>query len=94
MAKKKYIVEKNKELLSFMKKAIKKGYQPTMQLEKLQDIIDTIDWWYEIKCPERQMSCYEDRRYYADENLEVPSHAMTPKQLLFRLTKNQQDLIV
>lgn len=30
MARKKYIVEKNKELLSFMKKAIKKGYQPTM----------------------------------------------------------------
>lgn len=91
--KKKYDISKNKELLTWLKRAIKKGYHAFIDIENLQELIDTIVYWYEMKYPEREMEFYEGTRYFNFENMETLSKVMDIKQLMYRLPHKQLCLI-
>ena len=56
---KKYDITKNKELLTWLKTSIKNGYHSFVDIECLQELIDNIVYWYEMKYPEREMELYE-----------------------------------
>lgn len=90
---KKYDISKNKELLTWLKNAIENGYHTFTDIECLQELIDTIVYWYEIKYPEREMEFYEGTKYTNFENIRTLSKEMNLKQLMFRLNQNQLNLI-
>ena len=49
-----YQIEKNKDFLTWLKTSIKNGYHCFMKTEELQELIDSVVNWYEIKYPERE----------------------------------------
>lgn len=86
---KKYEVSKNKELLTWLKDAIKNGYHSFIDIEYLQELIDNIVYWYEMKYPEREMEFYEGTRYFNFEDMETLSKVMDIRQLMYRLPHEQ-----
>lgn len=86
---KKYEVLENKEFLSWLKNSIKNGYHPFIDIEGLQNLVDDITNWYEIKYPEREMEFYEGIRYFDFENVKSLSKLMNIKQLMYRLPREQ-----
>lgn len=90
---KKYEIEHNKEFLSYLKESLKKGYHLFLSIEDMQDLINSIAYWYELKYPEREMEYYEGIRYDEFENIENLSKKMDIKQLLYRLPKDQLYLL-
>lgn len=87
--KQKYNISKNKELLSWLKKHIKSGYHSFIDLEDLQELIDNIADWYEIKYPEREIDTFEGITYFNFENIRSLSNVMDTNQLMYRLLENQ-----
>lgn len=90
---KRYEVLKNKELLSWFKDSVKKGYHPFIGIEGLQELVDNITTWYEIKYPEREMKYYEGIRYFDFEKIKPLSKLMNIKQLMYRLPCEQLYLL-
>ncbi|MBD9099046.1 hypothetical protein EGP98_05605 [bacterium] len=86
---KKYEVLKNKELLSWLKNSIENGYHHFIDIEGLQNLVDDITNWYEIKYPEREMEFYEGIGYFDFENVKSLSKLMNIKQLMYRLPREQ-----
>ena len=60
--KKKYELGRNKDFLNWLKNSVQDGYYCYMEVSELQDLIDTIVRWYEIKYPERDFLSIEDLR--------------------------------
>jgi len=85
----KYNISKNKELLTWLKEVIKNGYHSFIDIEDLQELIDNIVNWYEIKYPEREMEFYEGIRHFNFENIETLSKVMDIRQLMYRLSHKQ-----
>ena len=90
---KKYEVEKNKEFLKWLKDSINGGYNSFIEINELQELINNIVNWYEIKYPEREMEFYEGIRHFDFENMYTLSKVMDTKQLMYRLPRNQLNLI-
>ena len=90
---KKYDISKNKELLKWLKDAIKNGYSPFIDIENLQELIDNIVYWYEMKYPERELKLYEGIEYYYFKDIETLSKVMNIKQLMYRLPHDQLRLM-
>lgn len=90
---KKYNIAKNKQLLIWLKEKAKKGYQPYIDIASLQELIDNIVYWYEMKYPEREMEFYEGVKDYDFKNIKSLSKFMDIKQLLFRLPYQQAALL-
>lgn len=86
---KKYDISKNKELLTWLKEITKNGYYPILDIEHLQEFMNTIVYWYEMKYPERELEFYEGIRYYDFENMVPLSKTMDMKQLRYRLPHEQ-----
>lgn len=86
---KKYEVLENKEFLSWLKNSIKNGYHPFIDIGGLQNLVDDITNWYEIKYPEREMEFYEGIRYFDFEDVKSLSKLMNIKQLMYRLPREQ-----
>lgn len=86
---KKYDIAKNRELLSWLKESIKNGYHSFIDIQELQEMIDNIVYWYEMKYPERELEYYEGTRYFNFEEMEPLSKKMDLKQLMYRLPHNQ-----
>ena len=86
---KKYDISKNKELLDWLKYSIKNGYQYFIDIKHLQDLIDNIVYWYEMKYPERELELSEGTIYYGLEDIEDLSKVMDLKQLMYRLPNKQ-----
>ena len=86
---KKYDISKNKELLTWLKKAIKKGYHSFIDVEYIQELIDNIVYWYEMKYPERELEFSEGTIYRNFEDIENLSKVMDLKQLMYRLPHKQ-----
>ncbi len=57
-----YEIEKNKDFLNWLKASIKDGYHCFMETEELQELINNIVNWYEIKYPEREFWRYYHER--------------------------------
>lgn len=91
--KKKYEISKNKELLTWLKTSIKNGYHSYMNVENLQELINNITYWYEVKYPDREMEYNGGTRFLDFEEIENISQYMNMKQLLWRLPNNQMSLL-
>ena len=86
---KKYDISNNKELLTWLKDAIKNGYNSFSDIESLQGLINNIAYWYEIKYPKRAMEKYEDNVYFKFENINDLAKMMDIQQLMYRLPHQQ-----
>ena len=84
-----YEIEKNKDLLTWLKTSIKDGYHCFIKTEELQELIDSIVNWYEIKYPERELEYFEGTRHMNFQDIRRISDVMDIRQLLFRLPHNQ-----
>lgn len=88
-----YEIEKNKDFLIWLKTSIKDGYHCFIEAEELQELIDSIVNWYEIKYPERELEYFEGTRHMNFQDIRKISDVMDVRQLLFRLPHNQLCLI-
>ena len=84
-----YEIEKNKDFLTWLKTSIKDGYHCFVETEELQELIDNIVNWYEIKYPERDFEYSEGTRYINFQDIKKISDGMNIRQLLYRLPHNQ-----
>ena len=84
-----YEIEKNKDFLTWLKTSIKNGYHCFMKTEELQELIDSVVNWYEIKYPERELEYFEGTRHLGFQDIRRISDVMDIRQLLFRLPHNQ-----
>lgn len=90
---KKYEIEQNKDLLNWLKDSIKCGYHCFIKMEELQELIDNIVNWYEIKYPERELEYFEGTKYMDFQDIKRISDVMDIRQLFFRLPHNQLSLM-
>ncbi len=88
-----YEIEKNKDFLKWLRNSIDDGYHCFIEIEELQQLIDDIVKWYEIKYPERELEYFEGTRYMNFQDIKSISNVMDIRQLLFRLSHNQLCLI-
>lgn len=86
---KEYEIEKNKDFLTWLKTSIKDGYHCFIKTEELQELIDSIVNWYEIKYPESELEYFEGTRHMDFQDIRRISDVMDIRQLLFRLPHNQ-----
>ena len=84
-----YEIEKNKDFLTWLKTSIKNGYHCFMKTEELQELIDSVVNWYEIKYPEKELEYFEGTRHLGFQGIRRISDVMDIRQLLFRLPHNQ-----
>ena len=90
---KNYEIEQNKDFLNWLKNSIKDGYHCFIKIEELQELINNIVTWYEIKYPERELEYFEGTRHMNFQDIKKISDVMDIRQLLFRLPHNQLCLI-
>lgn len=90
---KKYELEHNKEFLMWLKTATLNGYKPFIDINQLQNMIDNISLWYEIKYPEREMEFYEGIKYFDLKNIKSLSKYMNINQLMYWLPHVQLQLL-
>lgn len=86
-----YEIKKNKEFLKWLNNEIKNGYHSIAELETLQKLIDSIVAWYEIKYPEKEFQT--DWSYPDFKDIDSISSVMTTRQLLYRLTSAEYNVI-
>ncbi len=90
---KNYEIKKNKVFLNWLENIIDDGYNCFIKIEELQELINNIVNWYEIKYPERELENLEGIRNEKFKDIKRISNVMDIKQLLFRLPHNQLCLI-
>lgn len=91
--KKEYEIEMNKDFLNWLKNLISDGYHCYIKIEELQELIDNIVRWYEIKYPERELDYFEGIKHINFQDIKRISNVMDIRQLLFRLPHNQLCLL-
>lgn len=64
-----------------------------MKTEELQELIDSVVNWYEIKYPERELEYFEGIKDMNFQDIRRISDVMDIRQLLFRLPHNQSCLM-
>lgn len=87
--KKEYQIDRNKDFLYWLKGSIKNGYHFYITLEDLQELVDNIASWYEIKYPERTLKELEGISFLDFDQIKDISDVMDIEQLLFRLSAKQ-----
>mgnify|MGYP004455934617 FL=1 len=88
-----YNLEENKEFLSWFKGKIKNDYYPFIESEELQELINNITYWYEIKYPEREFELDEGIKNLDFKSITPLSKSMNIYQLMYRLSDDQLCLI-
>lgn len=88
-----YNLEENKEFLSWFKDKIKNDYYPFIEIEELQELINNITYWYEIKYPEREFEFQEGIKNLDFKSITPLSKSMNIYQLMYRLSDDQLCLI-
>lgn len=79
-----YNLNKNSKFLNWYNNLIKnEKYLPRLEIYELQDLIDSIVTWYELKYPERTMR-------EESSNIQDLSEIMNFEQLEYRLNENQK----
>ena len=86
---KKYIIKENKEFLSWLDKRINNGYHAVIEEKDIQELINYITNWYEIKYPERELEYYAGIKNDNFQNIKKISNVMNIEQLFYRLSHNQ-----
>lgn len=72
-----------------MVKILTEEYHCFIKIEELQELINNIVNWYEIKYPEKEFEYFEGIRYTNFQDIKSISKVMDIGQLLFRLPHNQ-----
>ncbi len=88
-----YNLKENKEFLSWFKDKIKNDYYPFIEIEELQELINNITYWYEIKYPEREFELDEGIKNLDFKSITPLSKSMNIYQLMYRLSDDQLCLI-
>lgn len=81
----KYELAKNQEFLIWLQNIMSNGYQSLVELEDLQDMIDFIALWFEMKYPERELRFYEGCKSLDFDDIQPLSKVMDIRQLMYRL---------
>jgi len=90
---KKYELENNKSFLIWFKNTIKEGYYAFMDIPELQDFINRLVNWYELKYPERVLEYDQNIFQERFKNITDISKEMDIQQLMYRLSRNQLALL-
>ncbi len=88
-----YELENNREFLNWLNERIDEGYHSFMSVEGLQNLIDKIANWYEIKYPEKELEYMEGIRYNKFQDITPLSDVMDINQLFYRLSHFQLNLM-
>lgn len=88
-----YNLEENKEFLGWFEDKIKNDYYPFIEIEELQELINNITYWYEIKYPEREFEFEEGIKNLDFRSIAPLSKSMNIYQLMYRLSDDQLCLI-
>ena len=88
-----YDLNENKKFLYMFNHLIDEGYEVFIGIDEMQDMIDRLAAWYEIKFPEREFDFYDGKMTSDFSKFKELSDVMDIKQLFFRLTDNQQKLL-
>ncbi len=86
-----YDLNENKKFLYMFNHLLDEGYELFIGIDEMQDMIDTIFNWYEMKFPEREFDFYDGNADFS--KFKELSDIMDMKQLFFRLTDRQQDFL-
>jgi len=88
-----YELSKNGSFLSWLNENVLNGYQCFINIDELQELINLIACWYEIKYPEREIEHYKGIRYDYFKDVKKLSNVMNIRELEYRLTKKQLCLL-
>ena len=89
----KYILKTNHDFLEWFKNSLDDGYKSTLNINEMQNLINKIANWYEIKYPEREMDINDgilDSRF---KGIKSVKDKLGFNQLLFRLNEKELNLI-
>ena len=89
----KYIVKENHKFLAWYNRRIDEGYSCYIKLDEIQELIDNLATWYNLKYPERELDYYDGIYYTNFTDIRSISKYMDFRQLLFRLPDHQSSLI-
>ena len=87
-----YELNTNQDFLNYLDTITKLGYND-LELEELQELINYIVNWYEIKYPDKELAYYNGIKDSNFLDIKSISQVMNIKQLLYRLTPKQVGLI-
>ena len=88
-----YDLNENKKFLFMFNHLIDEGYNLIVGIDEMQDLIDRLFTWYEIKYPEREFDFYDGVEIQDFTIKKELSDLMDINQLFFRLTDNQIKLL-
>ena len=91
--KREYEVSYNKEFLIWLNEKIDNDYPSFIDLEKIEEMINTIVNWYEFKYPNREFEINNGLSYINYETPKELSKYMDFNQLFFRLSHDARCLI-
>ena len=86
-----YNLKNNKEFLNWLNSKIKNGYDNFIDIDQIQELIDKITYWYEIKYPDNRKKWIYRINYFEDVN--KLSKKMSVRQFLNRITEEQLQLL-
>ena len=89
----KYDLNKNTDFKIMFNRLIDDGYDLIIGIDDMQDLIDRLFTWYEIKYPEREFDFYDGKVMQDFAMKKELSDLMDINQLFFRLTDNQIKLL-
>lgn len=88
-----YQINQNEEFIKWLNDKIDNGYSSLISIKDLQELIDFLVNWYEIKYPEKELEMNEGIRYFEFINIERLSKEMNFRQLMYRISHNEYCLI-
>ena len=88
-----YDLKENKKFLIMFNHLIDEGYSLFIGIDEMQDLIDRLFTWYEIKYPEREFDFYDGKLTSDFVTKKELSDLMNINQLFFRLSDNQIKLL-
>ena len=91
---KEYNLAENEKIQAWLELKEKMGYIPEITMEELQDLMDKLVFWYELKYPnfmldDSYLACNNPPNPKMKKQVETLSEHMTFDQLMNRLTYNQ-----
>ena len=91
---KEYNLAENEKIKAWLELKEKMGYIPEITMEELQDLMDKLVFWYELKYPnfmldDSYLACNNPPNPKMKKQVETLSEHMTFDQLMNRLTYNQ-----
>lgn len=84
-----YDLNENKKFLIMFNRLIDEGYDILMGVKEMQNLIDRLFNWYEIKFPEKEFDFYDGKLTRDFSKFNELSNQMDLRQLFFRLSDNQ-----